>query len=130
MEKAIKEEMKETIILNDIWVKMTEDILKFHNIKKFQIINDPKSVPRIVIKYTNGTEVTYDTTENILRVVRDLIDKYEQKIIRIDYCDNMDVINAIETISDALYKYDIELKFLEGGDGYEEVEIKPLKNKE
>ncbi len=46
-----------------------------------------------------------------------------EKIIRLEYDDSMDMINAIESIAEAIAEYGIEIEFLDGGDGYEEIKI-------
>ncbi len=45
------------------------------------------------------------------------------KIIQLHYSDSMDMVNAIEAIAKVVADYGIEIKILEGGDGYEEIEI-------
>ena len=47
-----------------------------------------------------------------------------EEIVKLRYGgDTMDAINFVETLAEVLEKFGINIEFLDGGDGYEEVKI-------
>jgi len=47
----------------------------------------------------------------------------DEQIVTLEYQDSCDVVNAVESIAEALTKFGVKLELLEGGDGYEQVRI-------
>lgn len=43
--------------------------------------------------------------------------------IKFEYEGSMDLINTLETLAKVLPKFGVKLELLDGGDGYEEVEL-------
>jgi hypothetical protein len=51
----------------------------------------------------------------------------EQKL-KFYYSDSMDLLNALESLSKALKDFGVKMEILNGGDGYEEVQLSKVDN--